>query len=168
MKFMQKIVIFTLILGLISLVGCKPSAEKRPVGEVLAANVMLNNLDSLKDNGNGTLGGVQFIVKYNTNALTFVDCKTALGDSYEGSAFTIDEAEQKPGEVMVMIMDNSLQGVPLSGQTAPLELGRLNFNVTGEGDQSIELELVTACDTAADSSIEAGIKDAMKLEIISD
>ena len=162
---MKKTVIFALIIALIAITGCSPTANEKPIGEVLTLNIMLDDLDSLKGTGNGTLAGIQFIAKYNVAALTYADCKTALNDAFEESSFIADAKEQSPGEVMVMIMDNALRGVVLEGQTERVEFAQLKFNVTGEGTQEIDIEFVTACDTTGDDAIEPKIAELLKAEV---
>ena len=154
MKIHLKIISIILVISsLLAMSACKGEDSSEPV----TATITLNNLDTLKDCGNGNLAGIQFLVKFDENALTYSACETNLNDIFTNCAFFAEASPQNPGEVLVIVMDNNLNGIKLAGQTQPVELATLTFAKPdgASGSQNISIEIQSACDSAANSEIES-------------
>lgn len=125
-------------------------------GSQVVVPITLNGMDGLTQYGNGTMAGIQFNVKFDSSAMTPVDAQAGNEELSNGVSWYVSGNTTSDGVYMIMGTDANWGGVNTSGD---MTVANVYFNLAdgASGTYTVELEMIDACDTEANSTMNSYI-----------
>lgn len=128
------------------------SRVEAKVGDEVTVPVDLRGLEAVAEYGNGTLVGFQFYFEFDPSVVSIAGAEVPMKGKDAQTNWSLDYSSVSDEKGMIMIVENNLIGVESKGG---LTLAELKFKVLdgASGDIEIKYELVSICDSEANSAM---------------